>query len=144
MLTLRNAQRKRADMKPYPMRIFFAALILLTAASCRQAAIYDVDKMALNAPTTATLAEVEAAIKRAGAGLGWHIKTVSPGHLEARLPIRTHLAVTDIRHDTQTFSINYKTSTNLNYNADNRTIHSNYVSWIHNLENAILAQTSTL
>ena len=131
-------------MKPYPVLVFFAALLFLTVASCRQAPIFDVNEMALNASSTATMEDVESAIKRAGAGLGWRITTVSPGLLEARLPIRAHLAVTNIRFDTQTFSITYKDSTNLKYNAKNRTIHSNYVGWIQNLQNAILAEASSI
>lgn len=131
-------------MKPYPVRVLFAALLFLTVASCRQAAIYDVNNMSLNASPSATMEDVESAIKRAGSGLGWHIKTISAGLLEARLPIRAHIAVTDIRFDTQTFSITYKDSTNLKYNAKNRTIHSNYVGWIQNLQNAILAEASSI
>ena len=131
-------------MKPYPARVFVAVLLILSAASCRQATIYDVNNMALNASPTATIEDVESAIKRAGAGLGWHIKTISPGLLEARLPIRTHLAVTSIRFDTQTFSITYKDSMNLKYDANNRTIHSNYVGWVQNLQNAILAEASSI
>ena len=131
-------------MKPYLARVFFAALLVLMVASCRQAMVYDVDNMVLNAPPTATMKDVEAAIKRAGAGLGWQVRTISPGLLEARLPIRTHLAVTAIRFDTQTFSITYKDSMNLKYNAGNKTIHSNYVSWVQNLQNAILAEVSSI
>ena len=131
-------------MKPYPVRVFFAALLILMAASCRQATILNVENMSLNAPPTATMEDVESAIKRAGVGLGWQVSTISPGLLEARLPIRAHLAVTAIRFDTQTFSITYKDSMNLKYNATNMTIHSNYVSWVQNLEKAILAEASTI
>ena len=106
--------------------------------------VYDVDNMVLNAPSTATMEDVEAAIKRAGAGLGWQVRFISPGRGEARRPIRTHLAVTAIRFDTQTFSITYKDSMNLKYNPGNKTIHSNYVSWVQNLQNAILAEVSSI
>ena len=94
-------------MKPYPVRVFFAALLILLVASCRQATILNVENMSLNASPTATMEDVESAIKRAGVGLGWQVSTISPGLLEARLPIRAHLAVTAIRFDTQTFSITY-------------------------------------
>ena len=105
---------------------------------------FDVDNMVLTAPPTATMEEVEAAIKRAGVGLGWQVRTISPGLLEARLPIRTHLAVTAIRFHTQTFSITYKDSMNLKYNAGNKTSLSNFVSWVQNLQNAILAEVSSI
>jgi len=131
-------------MKPFAVRIFFAALLILTVASCRAVTIYNVENYSLNASPNATMEDVESAIKRAGAGLGWHIKSVSPGILEARLTIRRHLAVTAIRYDTKVFSINYRESTNLKYNMTDKTIHSNYVGWVQNLQKAILAEASKI
>ncbi len=118
--------------------------MVLTLASCRSAPVYNVENMALDAPPTATLADVTNAIKQAGSGLGWSMKEVGPGHIEAKLPIRAHLAITDIRFDTEIFSITYKDSINLRYDATKNIIHSNYKGWVQNLQNAIIVQSSTL
>ena len=50
----------------------------------------------------------------------------------------------DITHDTKVFSITYKDSVNLDYNAENKTIHRNYNGWIRNLEKGIRAPVSVL
>ena len=91
--------------------------------------------------------QVENAIKRAGGGLGWQIKRAEadePGHLIGRLPIRSHVAVVDIKHNTQTFSITYKDSTNLDYDPKKGEIHSNYNGWIQNLREAIVREASDI
>ena len=126
------------------LKILAIALLALAVASCRSATVYNVDNASLNAPRTVTAAQVEAAIKRAGGSLGWHMKDIAPGHLEGRLPIRDHLAVADIFYTNKDFSIRYKDSNNLRYDKADNTIHSNYNGWIQNLQNAIIAQTSSL
>jgi hypothetical protein len=126
------------------LKVFAIAFMMLAVASCRTATVYNVDNMSLNTPKSATTAQVEAAIKRAGASLGWHMKDIKPGHLEGRLPVRGHVAVVDIFYNNKDFSIKYKNSTNLKYDAANNTIHSNYNGWIQNLQNAIITQTSTM
>ena len=126
------------------LRIFAVAFLMVAVASCRTATVYNVDNMSLNTPKNVTTAQVEAAIKRAGASLGWHMKEVGPGHIEAQLPIRSHLAVVDILFNAKDFSIKYKNSRNLNYDKSDNTIHSNYNGWVQNLQNAIISQTSTI
>lgn len=126
------------------LKIFAVAFMMLAVASCRTATVYNVENASLNTTKPASLAQVEAAIKRAGASLGWHIKEIKPGHLEARLPVRSHVAVADIFYTTKDFSIKYKNSTNLRYDAKDNTIHSNYNGWIQNLQNAIVSQTSVI
>lgn len=126
------------------LKIFAVAFMMLAVASCRMATVQNVENASLNAPDSATMAQVEAAIKRAGASLGWHMKEIKPGHMEARLPVRSHVAVADIFYNTKDFSIIYKDSTNLRYDAKDNTIHSNYNGWIQNLQNAIITQASTI
>lgn len=125
-----------------------AFLVAVTAlAACRTAPIYNVEDAALTTPPKAEMLEIENAIKRAGGGLGWQIRRADQdemGHLVGRLPIRSHVAVVDIRHDTETFSIAYRDSTNLRHDAEKGTIHSNYNDWIRNLQNAIVRETSML
>jgi hypothetical protein len=126
------------------VKFFAIALFALAVSSCRTATVYNVDNATLNAPKTVTMAQVEGAIKRAGGSLGWQMRDVGRGHLEARLPIRDHLAVADIYFTDKDFSIHYKDSNNLHYDKADNTIHSNYNGWIKNLQNAIIAQTSAL
>lgn len=131
-------------MRPSSLKVLLGALLILGLASCRTAPVYNVENMALSAPPSATLEDVSQAIKRAGSGLGWAMTEIAPGHIEAKLPIRSHLAVTDIRFDTRTFSITYKDSVNLRYDSTENIIHSNYTGWVQNLQNAIVVQTSTI
>lgn len=86
--------------------------------------------------------DVRQAIIRAGTGLSWQMKTDRPGHVLGTLALRTHVAVVDIEYDGKFYSINYKDSTNLDYNGS--TIHKNYNGWIQNLDRAIKAQLSAL
>jgi len=131
-------------MSTRAMKFFAICFLMLAVASCRSATVYNVDNMSLNAPKSATAAQVENAIKRAGGSLGWHMKEIAPGHLEARLPVRAHVAVVDIFYNNKDFSIKYKNSTNLKYDKADNTIHSNYNGWVQNLQNAIITETSTL
>lgn len=79
--------------------------------------------------------QVRDAIIRAGGGLGWNMKPVEPGHILGALHLRSHVAKVDIHYDTETYSITYRDSTNLEYQDGN--IHSNYNGWIQNLDTAI-------
>lgn len=87
---------------------------------------------------TATQADVERAILRAGIALGWQMKPVKPGLIEGTLALRTHVAVVEIPYSTKSYSIQYKTSTNLQ--ADGNVIHQNYNGWIENLDKGIRVQ----
>ena len=84
--------------------------------------------------------QMAAAIKRAGAGLGWAMTQKGPGKMEATLHLRKHVAVVGIDYNPKTYSIAYKDSTNLNYDAKGPMIHRNYNGWIQNLDNAIKVQ----
>jgi hypothetical protein len=86
--------------------------------------------------------DVNKAIVRAGTQLGWVITPESPGKLTGRIALRTHTAVVDITHDSRTFNIKYRDSTNLEASGDQ--IHKNYNGWIQNLEKGIRAQLATL
>lgn len=90
----------------------------------------------------ATLDDVEKAIIRAGAALGWKMRPVGPGVMEGTLHLRKHVAIVAITFDTGTFSIKYKDSTNLDYDGTN--IHSNYNGWIQNLTRGIQTQLMNL
>ncbi len=119
--------------------ILSAVAILLIA--CAPTPIRNIENAPINVSSSNyDLTEVKKAIQRAGAGLGWQMKAETPGHIVGRLYLRTHMAVVDITYTLDDFSINYKDSNNLKYNAGNNTIHKNYNGWIQNLINAINAQ----
>lgn len=119
---------------------FFVIILLASGLiACRSSLVYNVvnDQFLTTAPS---LDDAGKTIKLAGASLGWQVKQAEPGHLIATLPIRTHVAIVDITHDTKQFTIMYKNSTNLDYDGTN--IHSNYNGWVLNLQNAIVARSS--
>lgn len=114
-------------------------VFLLLLTGCRSGAVYNV----MEHPVEGKFAQnddVYKAIKKAGMSLGWNIKKVSEGEAIGKLALRSHLAVVSIKYDTKSYSIEYKDSTNLNYDATKGTIHSNYNGWVQNLRNAIDAQ----
>ena len=115
-----------------------ALFCLLALAACRNAPVYNVEQVPLNAPSSASLSEIGKAIKVAGAQLGWQMQEINPGNMVGKLYIRSHVAEVDIVYDNQNYSIRYKDSVNLNYNGT--TIHTNYNGWVQNLQKAITAQ----
>jgi hypothetical protein len=122
----------------------FIAMIVLTMAltGCRTAPVYNVSDAPVNVSEKATADDVKKAILDAGAGLGWQMIMVEPGHIEGRLFLRTHSAIVDIPYSTESYSITYKDSTELKYDGTN--IHSNYNGWIQNLDRAIQGRLSAL
>jgi hypothetical protein len=120
-----------------------AAFVLLTAFG-PGTPVVNIESAAIPPSPAATMENIGKAILRGGQTLGWQITSMGPGRAEGVLVIRRHRAVIDITYDTSSFSIHYKDSVNLDYNAQERTIHSNYNGWIRNLEKAIRAQVSVL
>lgn len=82
------------------------------------------------------------AIKRAGVSLGWIVRKADNNTAIATLNLRTHQAVVVINYTDKDYSIDYKSSMNLDYSPEENTIHSNYNGWIQNLNNAIKVQLS--
>ncbi len=85
-------------------------------------------------------AQVKQAIKRAGMGLGWIIKEVDGETLEGTLFLRKHVAKITIPYSSSQYSLLYKSSDQLDYDQEDKTIHSNYNGWILNLNRAIQVQ----
>ncbi|WP_019556919.1 LptM family lipoprotein [Thiomicrorhabdus arctica] len=84
--------------------------------------------------------QVKQAIKRAGMGLGWIIKEVDASTLEGTLFLRRHVARITIPYSSSQYSLLYKSSEQLDYDEEEKTIHSNYNGWIMNLDRAIQVQ----
>jgi hypothetical protein len=125
-------------------KMVLIVMILLTVAliGCKTAPVYNISDAPVNASEKATSDDVKKAILAAGAGLGWQMKVLEPGHIEGRLFLRKHSAIIDIPYSSDSYSITYKDSTKLRYDGVN--IHTNYNSWIQNLDRAIQARLSTL
>lgn len=87
-----------------------------------------------------TMTEVQRAIINAGTGLGWVMQPTSPGKMNGRLSVRTHVAEIEIEHDTKTYSIKYRDSQNLG--AGDGMIHRQYNNWVINLDKAIQANVN--
>lgn len=126
-------------------KILVATVLALAIAGCKTAAIHNVEE----APITRydgqelSLDQVERAIAVAGSELGWVMQPVEPGHMVGILDIRKHKAVIDVFYDSDSFSIQYKDSTNLLYDPSGK-IHRNYNNWIGNLERGINAEIQRL
>ena len=122
---------------------------LIAVAGCRAGNIYNANGVAFAKPATASaslsLADYKKAIIRAGSFRGWTFEEASPGHLIGKVNVRNkHFATVDVTFDTTAFSINYKSSQNLNYNADRKEIHPNYNKWVQNLQADIQKEVTRL
>ena len=127
-------------MKRIQPVLLFLCVALVAVTGCRGGAeIYNVKDAPVMTATgnSPSLEEVQKAIVSAGAGLNWSMAVAKPGHIVGTLNVRSHQAVVDIMYNSKTYSIIYKDSTNLKYDAEKKTIHENYRAWIQNLDNAI-------
>jgi len=123
----------------YFKHIVILILLSLFLIGCRTSPIMNINEAPIN-NSSATLDDITNGIIRAGNSLGWQMRKQSPGHIVGILHLRTHMAEVDITYDTKSYNINYKNSTNLNYDPSKNIIHSNYNGWIQNLNNAIQTQ----
>jgi hypothetical protein len=128
-----------------PLAVALVAFALLASVGCRSGhPVKNYTDSSNPAGKPLTLDEVTKTIVSAGAGLGWEMKVVSPGHIVGTLNLRSHTAVVDIPYTTSTYSINYSSSENLKYDPADNTIHPNYNSWVQNLNNAIRSRLASL
>jgi len=117
-----------------------ACLVIVFAAGCRGGGqIYQVKDAAVQTASgkDASQDQVQKAIIEAGVKLGWIMAVAKPGEIMGTLSVRSHTAVVTIPYTSKNYSILYKDSTNLKYNADKQTIHENYAGWIQRLDNEI-------
>ncbi|MCW8846341.1 MAG: hypothetical protein OQK99_10930 [Gammaproteobacteria bacterium] len=80
-------------------------------------------------------AVIKSAILAGGAAKGWRMTESEPGHIQADITVRQHMASVDIFYDDHSYSIAYKDSQNLMY--DGNKIHRNYNKWITLLDQQI-------
>jgi uncharacterized protein (DUF39 family) len=127
----------------------FAALVVAAAALAFAGCgtiqpVQNVEKAPIILPPgkTVNMTQVTTAIMRAGTRLGWQMQPEAPGRISGRIALRAHSAVIDVEHDTKTYSIKYRDSTNLD--AKDGMIHRNYNGWIQNLDKNIRAELTLL
>ncbi|MBD3755859.1 MAG: hypothetical protein IE937_09505 [Gammaproteobacteria bacterium] len=130
-------------MKAAVLKSTFAAALVaftLTLVGCGAAPVQNYEAQPV--PTNIKSAEqVKQAIRRAGANLGWIISE-DGDKLKGTLNLRSHQAVISIPYSTTSYSLIYKNSVNLDYDAEKGTIHKNYNGWMQNLNNRIQVQLS--
>ena len=124
-------------------------LAAVAVAGCRAEPVYNATDIAYAPAATVTQSltstDYKNAIIRAGAERGWTFQDAGPGHLVGNLAVRgKHFATVDVFYDTESFTINYKDSRNLEYDPATRQIHPNYNSWVQNLQQDIQAEVTRL
>ena len=91
---------------------------------------------------SASIKELGEAVVKASGSLGWRMQRITAGHIVGTLFLRSQMAAVDITFNEDTYSINYKNSSNLKY--DGEEIHRKYNGWIKKLDNAINREFSLL
>lgn len=75
--------------------------------------------------------QIHRALAAAGARRGWQFKPAGPGHAVGLLDVRgKHSASVDVAYKTGEYSIKYRDSSNLKYDAAAHTIHPKYNEWV--------------
>ncbi|MDO9118649.1 MAG: hypothetical protein Q7U39_11875 [Nitrospira sp.] len=127
-------------MKRLRSGVVVVCLAMVVAVGCRGGGqVYEVKEAAVQTATgkDASQDQVQKAIIEAGVKLGWVMAVAKPGEIVGTLNVRSHTAIVTIPFSSKNYSILYKDSTNLKYNADKHTIHENYTGWIQRLDNEI-------
>ena len=125
--------------------VAISCLVLVVVMGCRGAGqIYQVKDAPIQTATgkEPSMEDVQKGIIAAGVGLGWQMQVAKPGEIIGTLNLRSHQAVVSIPYNTKHYSILYKDSNNLKYNAEKQTIHENYSSWVQRLDGAIRSRLS--
>ena len=132
-------------MRKFVKHSLVLAMALTLLTGCRTSTIHNVEANPY-IPTSSSV-QMDAVAKtiiRAGAGLGWQMKKIKEGEIQGILLLRDHMAKVRIPYTSKDYSILYEDSSNLKYDAEAKTIHSNYNGWIQNLNNAIQVQLNML
>jgi len=120
---------------------------LVLAAGCmRQAALQNPRNLPVVSASGQSLkeAQVKQAILDGARDKGWVARELSPGVITASLAIRSHLAEVEIPYSGSSYSILYKSSTNLDYRPGDQTIHNQYNNWVNYLRQAINARLAEM
>lgn len=123
----------------WKLAVVFSLSLVLAGCFGREQPIYQVEQRPM--PTLAenlTMDEIKQVMITAGARRKWVIREEAPGHLVGTLAIRKHQAVVDIRYNKELYNITYRSSQTLRYNAELKTIHRQYNSWVIKLERDLI------
>ena len=117
-------------------------VLALGVAACQHPQVYNVEQAPLNAPASASLKQIQQAILSAGTKRGWMMRVAEPGHIVATHSRGSHSATVDVFFNTQTYSITYNASTDLDY--DGERIHGTYNRWVEYLKQDIALAMQTI
>lgn len=121
----------------YALVIALMAVVLILAGCQRVVPIHNVPTTQVYVPAESDVSVIAEAIVAGGRTKGWRMSHESPGHFVGYLVVRNHTAEVDIFYDDDSYSIQYRDSTNLKY--DGARIHRNYNKWIILLDQQIQA-----
>lgn len=129
-------------------KVMFICLGLVLVAGCRTGPLYNVSDSPITSVSKGklTLEQITKAIIGASTSSrpAWNMKVVKPGHILASIHVRSHTAKVDITYTTESYNITYNNSSNLKYDPEENTIHSNYNGWIQQLDSAIRTNITML
>ena len=114
----------------------FIIVISIFITGCTSKPIHNIENE--HVPTIykqPSIKDVEKSIINAAIRRGWSPHIIKPGLIEASISVRTHKATVEIPFTESEYSINYKSSENLNYSDGN--IHRNYNNWVIKLSRTI-------
>lgn len=109
--------------------------VLVSVGCARVQPVYNVPDTAVDVSSDNGAEEIRKAILAGAQAKGWRVEEVGPGHMIARVAVRTHTATVDIYYDNDSYSIQYRDSSDLMYDGSN--IHRNYNKWIIYLDEQI-------
>ena len=120
--------------------------LALVVGCMRQAQLQNPSGLPVRGATGKALSEaqVKQAILAAAKSKGWVARELSPGVISASLAVRNHLAEVEIPYSSASYSILYKSSTNLDYKPGDQTIHNQYNNWVDYLRQAIDARLAEM
>ena len=130
-------------MKRVWLGAFISCLAVVAVMGCKGGAqIYQVKEAPVQTATgkVPSVEQVQKIIIESGVKLGWVMAVVKPGEIQGTRNVRIHSAVVTIPFTAKNYSVLYKDSTNLKYNAAAQTIHQEYTYWIQELDNEIRAR----
>jgi hypothetical protein len=134
-------------MKTRSLLLLLALMVL--SAGCRAATTKPITTLSGSIPESVTQVNFTAkdmheAIIKGCLDKGWNARDSDVTTIEATIEVRgKHIVVVSIPYTATSYTINYKSSVNMDYNNTRDdglvTIHYNYNKWITNLDRAIKA-----
>ncbi len=122
------------------LKLILATITLILLSACKTLVpVMDINNHSVVKKTS--VENVEKAILAGASTRGWIPRVQKPGHIEASINVRNkHQAVVDIFYDAKEYSIKYRESNGLKYDAASGKIHPNYNNWMNHLKNSINAE----